>query len=395
MTRIRFLILLFTALMLTAAILRAQEDCPTFVQTTIVTVNEVCNELGRDEACYGNENLEAVGRADDFSFSAPGDVTDVANIESLRLASMQLEEQVWGVVMMELQANIATDTSQNAAQRVTLVLFGDVSIINQVPPLVELSAIAQADTQVYIRPNTSDTAIASLDAGTSVIANGRLDNSTWIRIALADGYGWVSADALQITGDVSTLAAADAQGEVFGPMQAFIMQTGDNERPCAQAPDDGVLIQTPQGVGEINFLINEVDVRLGSTGFFSTDQQALNVAILEGQGEITSEGETEIVEEGHYSTVPLDEEGLADGEPSDAEEYDDEAFDELPVDWLPEEVESIEEDDEAADETFDEDSADETPDDDEIVPTDAPDDTHEEPVEPAEEPDDTGGETEP
>lgn len=54
----------------------------------------------------------------------------------------------------------------------------------------------------------------------------------------------------------------------FTPMQAFYLTTGIGDAGCSEAPDSGMLVQTPKGVGEIAFNINGVDVAMGSTVFF-------------------------------------------------------------------------------------------------------------------------------
>ncbi len=367
MIKIRFSIITFGLLLMTALVLRAQEDCPTFVQDTMQTVNQLCETLGRDQACYGNDRLEVTSSEDDLTFSVPGDVADVGAIESMRLASMRLEDQVWGVVLMQVRASINPDMSEN----VTMALFGDVTITNQGAPVVELPTTTTSAVTVYTEPSGT-VAVESLTAGAAVRANGRSEDNAWIRIATEQSTGWVEAGALQIEGDVSTLALAGANDVPYGPMQAFILQTGGNDRPCAEAPNSGILIQTPQGVGEINFLINEVEVRLGSTAFFSTNERALNVAVLEGHGEVTADGETEIVETGEYTEVPLDEDGLADGAPEEAEVFEDETLDIVVEEVLPEEIvdeEVLPEemiDDEATPESIEEEP---TPD---IVETDEP-----------------------
>ena len=36
-----------------------------------------------------------------------------------------------------------------------------------------------------------------------------------------------------------------------------------------EAPQDGILIQTPKGVGQINMRANDVDIQLGSTAYLA------------------------------------------------------------------------------------------------------------------------------
>ncbi|MDZ4670971.1 MAG: hypothetical protein SH821_08880 [Phototrophicales bacterium] len=69
----------------------------------------------------------------------------------------------------------------------------------------------------------------------------------------------------------------------FSPMQAFYLTTGIGDSNCAEAPESGMLVQTPKGVGEVNFMVNGVEVAMGSTVMFQapTDNQ-LNATTIEG-----------------------------------------------------------------------------------------------------------------
>lgn len=69
----------------------------------------------------------------------------------------------------------------------------------------------------------------------------------------------------------------------FTPMQAFYLTTGIGDSRCAEAPESGMLVQTPKGVGEVNFLINGVEVAMGSTVMFQapTDNE-LTATTIEG-----------------------------------------------------------------------------------------------------------------
>jgi hypothetical protein len=69
----------------------------------------------------------------------------------------------------------------------------------------------------------------------------------------------------------------------FSPMQAFYLTTGIGDSNCAEAPESGMLVQTPDGVGEVNFVVNGVEVAMGSTVMFQapTDNE-LTATTIEG-----------------------------------------------------------------------------------------------------------------
>lgn len=80
----------------------------------------------------------------------------------------------------------------------------------------------------------------------------------------------------------ATTAEQVENGE-FSPMQAFYLTTGIGDSNCAEAPESGMLVQTPKGVGEVNFVINGVEVAMGSTVMFQapTDNE-LTATTIEG-----------------------------------------------------------------------------------------------------------------
>jgi hypothetical protein len=123
-------------------------------------------------------------------------------------------------------------------------------------------------------------------------------------------------------------------------MQAFYFTTGVGDAPCAEAPDSGILIQTPKGVGEIRLRANNVDIRIGSTVYLqATPGDAISVSVIEGHAMLSALGESQLVPAGTIGRVPLDASGVASGAPEYPEPYDDAALQVLPLDIaLPEAV---------------------------------------------------------
>ena len=70
----------------------------------------------------------------------------------------------------------------------------------------------------------------------------------------------------------------------YGPMQAFYLKTGSKATSCEEAPNDGLLVQTPEGIAEVRLWINEVKIRLGSTAFIqSSPGNSMTIKTLEMQ----------------------------------------------------------------------------------------------------------------
>ncbi len=234
-------------------------SCPKLVSDAMSLVAGNCADLSRDEICYGNVNLVVEPRLDvtAFTFEKTGDITEVSNIANLRLSSMDLTQNVWGVAMMKIAANVPETLP---GQGVTFLLFGDVEI------------------------EPSDTA----------------------------GYG---------------------------TMQAFYFKTGFRDRPCAEAPDSGLLIQTPRGTTKISLLVNEVQIELGSTVYLQAQPNGdMSVNTVEGSVSVSAFGITQPAPAGTFVTIPLDGNGIAAGSPSLPQPYNAPDLASLPLPVLPDSV---------------------------------------------------------
>jgi hypothetical protein len=99
------------------------------------------------------------------------------------------------------------------------------------------------------------------------------------------------------------------------PMRAFYLRTGVGDARCGEVPSSGLLIQTPKGVGSVNFTINDVRITLMSSAYFQAQPNGdMTVSVLEGQvGVLVPEETTVWIPAGAQTTIPLDENGLADG----------------------------------------------------------------------------------
>jgi len=149
----------------------------------------------------------------------------------------------------------------------------------------------------------------------------------------------VAAVDVVLFGNVEIANAAE-EGSDLAPMQAFVFQSSTDDRLCDEAPDSGILIQTPEGVGEITFLVNEVTIELGSTAYLQAEPDAdMTLSVVDGGASVSAQGVTVETLAGNQTVIPLDSDGLVDGPPSEPEPYDGAALLSLPVVLLSEEIE--------------------------------------------------------
>lgn len=98
-------------------------------------------------------------------------------------------------------------------------------------------------------------------------ADGRTEDGVWLRTFWANvGHVWYRAADVTPRGSIDSLPVIDTSIP-YGPMQAFYFRAGVGESPCEEAPQSGLLIQTPQGVGEVRLSMNGLEFGLG-TRFF-------------------------------------------------------------------------------------------------------------------------------
>lgn len=204
------------------------DTCPALVQQALNTAASACSALGRNQICYGHNQTQALDADQQplATFADAGDTVSIADIATLQTASYNLEQQIWGVALLSLQANIP-DTLPG--QAVTFVVYGDAAITP-----------VEADDDAYA-----------------------------------------------------------------APMQAFRLSTGIGQPACKEAPHDGVLVQSPDGV-KVNFLVNGVEIEIGSTVLLDVrNDDKLWVSTLEGEAGVTSAGETQIAKPGFkVVTIP-------------------------------------------------------------------------------------------
>ncbi|GAB1422470.1 hypothetical protein MASR2M15_27040 [Anaerolineales bacterium] len=87
------------------------------------------------------------------------------------------------------------------------------------------------------------------------------------------------------------------------PMQAFYLQTGIGSSSCKDAPQDGLLVQGPQGL-KVQFTANGAAIEIGSTVFFTAQGHLMQMQVLDGSATILESGLT--VPEGFGSSVALE-----------------------------------------------------------------------------------------
>lgn len=296
-------------ILLTIVPLTAAADCPTLVKQALAVTEDLCKETENNQACYGNIRLQAkpTSQAKNFVFSKPGDHANIADIKSLQLSPMTLESGEWGVALMHVQANLPNTNHNN----LLLLAFGDVFLENAAPvPTILDGEVGDDFVNVRWLPTTDSRTLIALKPGQKVKVIERLGDNSWLRINLPDDgeAGWIKTELLNMKGDLNTLRTSGATQPYYRPMQAFTFKSGTSGgQACAEIPQDGLLIQTPEGAGEVQLWINQVVIKLGSTVYFQARPDGdMTVTTLEGHATIEALGVSYTAIAGSSIHVKLD-----------------------------------------------------------------------------------------
>ena len=317
----------------------AQESVgSSIVQTALELASQNCDDLSRNQTCYGHVLLSATPRSDTIplTFNNQGDIEDLAKIQSLRLNGMDLEAGTWGVALMQLRASLPASQAEN----VTVIAFGDVELENAVQPPTEANIQVNTNQALNIRqfPSTQAGVIGTLTPDQVATAVEQSSDSAWLRVLLPDSEetGWVSADLVTSSDNLNDLNITLQNTTYYRePMQAFYFSSGADDSDFSELPRNGLLIQTPEGVGEVQLLINEINIQLGSTVFFQAQPgNMMTVSTLEGHADIRAFGIEQTAYPGTQVTIPLADNLTPSGPPSPPQPYDKSQMDTLPTPLL-------------------------------------------------------------
>ncbi|MCA9886082.1 MAG: hypothetical protein KC708_24080 [Anaerolineae bacterium] len=126
-----------------------------------------------------------------------------------------------------------------------------------------------------------------------------------------------------------------ALSNLSNEMDAVFFRSAIGSPTCEDAPD-GILIQTPEGAGEVTFTLNRIEIQMGSTAYIQSEgREELIFNLLEGGATLTADDTQQVVEGGQFVTVPLGEAFSASGPPSDPQPIDFDSLPNLPLSLLP------------------------------------------------------------
>ncbi|MCU0498061.1 MAG: SH3 domain-containing protein [Anaerolineae bacterium] len=310
------------------------QACTPNLPQYIVRALRACRDLERNTACYGNGTVvpllfEAAALAGDQPFEASGDQISIDALQAITTGQTPLTADSWGIATLTVQANLLEEQPRRVSQ---LWIMGDTRVTNLVPPLPEVRLTSDGTLNLRSAPQTDADILEQIPLRGSVLANGRTQDGRWLRVFVprTDTLAWASVDVVTPNGDVNALAVVDVNTPFYRPYQIISLTTGRSDSPCADVPDSGLLLQTPNDFDEVMFIVNEAILRVTGTVFLQTeaDPRALIVNVLNGLVTIEANAQSERVPAGARAIVPIG------GASSAPEAYTLDDLEALPLDGL-------------------------------------------------------------
>ncbi len=331
--RTGILLLLFSLLLLvmpsgpTAQAQGSSQSCPAIVESALSALGEVCGGLGRNQACYGHNRVDATFwlPQQEAVFSAPADRVPLFELQTVATAPLSVDEELWGLALLSVQANLPQTLP---GQAVTFLLMGDATLANAVPPEEALQPATPVDgttlspSNLRSSPTTAANVVASVPAGTLLELVGVNQARDWYEVVLPQGgTAWIWGQLVQVADfdRLNSLPVTYGQGGAprYGPMQAFYFTTGLGAPTCAQAPN-ALVVQSTE-LAQVTLSVNELQVQLGSTVVFTTTVtprgtgRALVATLLDGRLQTLVNGvRVVLTRPGQSLAVSLNEQGLVD-----------------------------------------------------------------------------------
>lgn len=110
------------------AVAASHAACQDLIDQALTASSDLCNQIGSNEACYGNNTVHALlVPATSQHFSAPGDIVGINQIESISAAPLDLALDEWGIAIFKVIANLPRSLP---GETIALVVFGNTTLEN-------------------------------------------------------------------------------------------------------------------------------------------------------------------------------------------------------------------------------------------------------------------------
>lgn len=312
MAKHRFIMILLVLFVLLAfaGVSQGQDEssCPALVTLAMTEIGDNCDAMDRNNACYGFNRVDTAffePQTADF-FSTPADRSSLSLVQSLQTSGLNDDLSEWGVVLMNVQANVPGGLP---GQAVVFILYGDVEVENAVEPdaafvpgePVDVTSLVNANGRGG--PGTNYNVVTSVPVGAVVAADGLNNDKTWVRVVHERTPLWISRDLVrpEVRGTLNDLPVITGNRQT--PMQAIHLRTGFGGAECQEAPST-LMIQGPDTM-RVNISVNGADIEIGSTIGLRIFENQMQLMALAGVARVAGID----LPAGFTMQVPLNEAG--------------------------------------------------------------------------------------
>lgn len=201
-----------------------------------------------------------------------------------------------------------------------MLLMGETTLYNMgasAPvPTVALRVTERTGANVRTAPNPEAGLAGVLLSGQITPAIGRTPTNDWFQVMTETGLiGWVWSELVRVEDgqDLESIPVA-TQGTVTpptlrNPFEAFRLISAGQDSPCADQPNSGLLLQSPEPNRPIEVIANDVLIQFAGTLYLQAPADAdFTISVLEGYANITAGNITQNPIDGQRVRVQWDAE---------------------------------------------------------------------------------------
>lgn len=282
-------VFLILGLLLSVSLTFGQTECSALVEQALQSLDDNCADMSRNTACYGYNQVQAsfLQDVEDDFFTQPSDRTDLTYLESIRTTALDEDNDLWGIALMSVQANVPNTLP---GQAVVFMLLGDVQVENAVTPdeafapaeAIEVTTLASS-SNIRLSPTDTGFVVGTAPVDTTFSADGLSQDGQWVRIIYEEQPAWIFRNIINAEASLETLPIIADTNRT--PMQAFYFSTGTGASSCNEAPDS-LMIQGPNSL-EVQINANGVDINIGSTIVLeSRERNEISITAVNGYAQV-------------------------------------------------------------------------------------------------------------
>lgn len=266
------------------------EKCTMLVTDTLAAFEETCGDLEAGEACISAEGVLARVQTTDEEGNVTGVESITTNAEkfsatqvvSLSTTPPNTASGMMGVAQVAVKADLSPQTDG----AVNIMVFGGAEVTPAMAATTDLQfceAMNNRQEGINIRRGAGRNypIVDALKPTGSLDFHGRNAGGDWI----LSNRGWLFAELVDYDCTLADVPVVDSTKAGYPTaMQVIQLRASEDENPCNNAPS-GIIVQVPAD-SVANLLVNNTEVRLGSTALIIIEPNNVAMRIINIEGRI-------------------------------------------------------------------------------------------------------------